>query len=62
MATYETGSEAVILRSEMGGDEGQYIQREAVYGGERVLPFADGHQRGCGIFVKLRNLVKGEAA
>ena len=53
--------EAVRLRREADGDEGEDIQWETVYGNERVLPFADIHQCGRNIPVDLRNIVEGEA-
>ena len=41
MTAYESGAETVVLGREMGGDEGEDIQREAVYGNEGVHPLAD---------------------
>ena len=41
MATHKTDAEAVLLRREVDGDEGEDIRREMVYGNERVLPFAN---------------------
>ena len=32
MAADETGAEAVVLGSEIGGDEGKNVQRDAIYG------------------------------
>ena len=61
MTAYESGSETILLRREMGGDEGKDVQRNTVYGSERVLPLADSHQRGRDILVELRNLIGGEA-
>jgi hypothetical protein len=65
MPTNETGAEAIPMGRkmgfEMGGDEGKDIQRDTVYGNERVPPFANSRQRGRGILIKLRNLVEGEA-
>ena len=61
MAAYEGGSEPVRLGGEMGGDEGKNLQRDAIYGNERVPPLADGCQRGRDIPVKLINLVEREA-
>ena len=61
MAAYKTGTETVALGREMGGYEGEDIPRDAVNGNERVPPFANIHQRRRGIFVKSRDLVKGEA-
>jgi len=46
----------------MGGDEGKYIQRDAVYANEGVPPLADIRRRSRGALVKLRNGVEGEAA
>ena len=34
MAADESGAEAVVLGSEIGGDEGKNIQRDAIYGDE----------------------------
>ena len=58
MAAYETGMEDVFLRREMGGYEGNDVQREAVDGGERVPPFANSCQRDCGVVVKLGDLIQ----
>jgi len=44
MPAYKRGAEAVVLGREMGGDQGNDIQRNAVYGNEGVLPLADGRQ------------------
>ena len=45
----------------MGGDKRKNIQRDAVYVNERIPPFANFHQRGRDVQVKLRELIKGEA-
>lgn len=61
MAAYETGMEDVFLRREMGGYEGNDVQREAVDGGERVPPFANSCQRDCGVVIKLGDLIQSDA-
>ena len=40
MAAHETGAKTILVRSEVGGNEGKEIQRDAVDWNERVLPFA----------------------
>jgi len=60
MAAYKSGTETVLLRREMGGDYGEDVQRETVYGNEGVDPLADGHHRSRGIPVEIRNLTQGE--
>ena len=45
MAAYRSGVKKVLLGSEMGGDEGKDIRRDAVDESEGVLPLADGCQR-----------------
>jgi hypothetical protein len=54
---YKTGAETVTLGRKMGGDEGEDIQRDAVYMNEGVLPLADDRQRSQGILFELKNLV-----
>ena len=61
MTAYEGGPETVLLRREMGGNEGKDVQRNTVYGSERVLPLVDTRQRRRCIPAKLRNLVESEA-
>ena len=41
MTAHETGAETILVGSEVGGNEGKDIQRDAVDWNERVLPFAD---------------------
>ena len=62
MAAYEAGAETVSLKSEVGGNEGKDIQREAIDRGERVLPLVDGCQRRRDVMIKLRDLITGNAA
>lgn len=44
----------------MGGDVGKDFKWDTVDGNERVPPFTDSCQRGRGIEIKSRNLIKGE--
>ena len=37
MTTHESAAETILLRREVGGDEGKDIQRDAVDGNEGVL-------------------------
>jgi hypothetical protein len=60
MTAYKTGAESVLLGREMGGDEGENVQRDAVYTNERVPPLADSRQRGRGILVELRHRTERE--
>ena len=60
MTAYESGVEEVLLGREMGGDERNNIQRDAIDGDERVPPLADIRQRRRNISVELRNIVEGE--
>ena len=62
MTAHKAGTEAVLLRRKIGGDEGKDIQWDAVYRNEKVLPFTNARQRGRNIPVDLRNVVKSEAA
>ena len=62
MAADEGGEEPVLLGRQVGGDEGKNIERDAVDGGKRVLPFADGCQCGRSVPVELGNGIQGEAA
>ena len=57
---YKSGPGSVLLR-EMGRDEGKDIQRDAVYGNERIPPLANIHQRRRSIPAELGNIVEGEA-
>jgi len=61
LTAYMAGTEAVLLRIEMGGNEGKDIQRYAVDGDEGVPPLADSCQRGRSIPVELGNDIGGEA-
>ena len=61
MTADKSGLETVLLRREMGGDEGKDLQRDAGYGNERVPPLSDIPRRGQDIPVELRNLIEGEA-
>ena len=58
VAAHETGTEAVLLGREMGGDERKDIQGDAVYANEGVPPFTNGRQRDRGILIKLTDLVE----
>ena len=51
MAADEGGEESVLLGRQVGGDEGKNVERDAVDGGKRVLPFADGCQCGRSVAV-----------
>ena len=61
MTTHERGTETVPLGGEVGGDEGEDIQWDAVDGNEGVLPLAYGCQCGRSILVELRNRIRSEA-
>jgi len=61
MTTHMSGTETVLLGTEMGGDEGKNIQRNAIDAGEGVPPFTDVCQCGRSIPVELRNTVEGKA-
>ena|SRR5258708_688415 len=58
---HESSADTVLLRREVGGDEGKDIQRDAVDGSGEVLQFADSCECGEDIAFELRNHVKGEA-
>ena len=45
MTTHESGVEKFLLGNEMGGDEREDVQRDAVDRDERVSPLADIRQR-----------------
>ena len=60
MTAHKTGEEVVPLGGKIGGDEGKDVQREAVDGNERVLPFANCRQRGRGVTIKLRDVIQGD--
>ena len=60
MTTNERGAETVLLGREVGGDEREDVQRDAVDGDEGVLPLANGRQCGRSIPVESRNRVRGE--
>ena len=55
MTTHMTGTESVLLGTQMGGDERKNIQRNAIGVGEGVPPFTDVCQRGRSILVELRH-------
>ena len=61
MTAHESGAETVLLRREVGGDEGKDIQRDTVDGCEGVLQFADGYRCIRDIPFGLRNGVHGKA-
>ena len=61
MTAHKTGADTILLVSEVGGDEGQHIQRNAVYVNEGVSPFADICQCGRDPLVELRNIFESEA-
>ena len=62
VATHKTCPETVLLLIEVGRNEGEDIHRDAVYGNERILPFANRGQHSQGIVIKLIDFVKAEAA
>ena len=61
MTTHMTGTESVLLGTQMGGDERKNIQRNAIGVSEGVPPFTDVCQRGRSILVELRHTVEGKA-
>jgi hypothetical protein len=61
MTTHKSGTEAVTLEREMGGDEGKDIQQNAVDGSEEVLPFTDGYKCGPNVAFQSRNRVQVKA-
>ena len=60
MTTYKTGVKYVTVRREMGGDEGEDVERNTVDRNQRVPPLADSRQRGRGVLVELRNRIRSE--
>ena len=61
MTAYITGVETERLDTEVGGDKGKDVHRNAVDVNEGVPPLADVCQRSRNIPIELRNVVKGEA-
>ena len=45
----------------MGGDEGENVRRNTVYGDERVPPLANSRQCSRGVVIELRGLAEGKA-
>ena len=58
--THKRGAKTILLGWEMSEDQGEDVQREAVYGNEGVHPLADSRQCSRGILVELRNLIQCE--
>ena len=61
MTAHESGAETVLLRREMGGDEGKDIQRESVDGSEGVPRFTDGCEYTRDIPLEFRKLFQSKA-
>ena len=61
MTGHKTGADTILLGSEVGGDEGQDIQRNAVYANEGIPPFADIRQCGRDLLVELGNIFESKA-
>ena len=62
MTTYKTCTETVLLGREVGGDEGEDVQREAIDANERVLPLINNGKCGRQVPVELTNFVQAGAA
>lgn len=61
VTAHESGAELFLLKSEMGRDKRENVQRNAVDGNKGVPPLADIRQHCGNVLVKLRDVVKGEA-
>jgi len=61
MTAYVTGVETVRLGMEVGGDEGEDVQRNTVDVNEGVPPLADARQCGRDIPAELGDVCGGEA-
>jgi hypothetical protein len=61
MTAHESGLETVLLGREMGGDEREDIQRNAVDGSEGVPPFTDDYKCGRNVAFESRYRVQVEA-
>jgi hypothetical protein len=59
MTTHGTEAKYITSRGEIGGDERENVERDAIERDERVPPLADSRQRGRGILIKLRNHIEG---
>jgi hypothetical protein len=60
MTTHKTGAKYLAVRREMGGDEGENVERNTVDRNKRVPPLADGCQCGRGVLIELRNRIRSE--